>query len=42
MPYLDYNEKEGVVVAADITSEANDRRQMLPMLEKKRWSLIRR
>jgi len=28
------DEKEGVIVAADITSEANDKRQMLPMLEK--------
>jgi hypothetical protein len=28
------DEKEGVIVAAGITSEANDKRQMLPMLEK--------
>ena len=28
------DEKEGVIVAADISSEANDKRQMLPMLEK--------
>lgn len=28
------DEKEGVIVAAEITSEANDKRQMLPMLEK--------
>ncbi|GFP26247.1 transposase, partial [Candidatus Hakubella thermalkaliphila] len=28
------DEKEGVIVAADITSEANDKRQLLPMLEK--------
>ena len=28
------DEKEGVIVAADVTSEANDKRQMLPMLEK--------
>lgn len=28
------DEKEGVIVAADITSEANDKRQMLPVLEK--------
>ena len=28
------DEKEGVIVAADITSEANDKRQMLPMLER--------
>jgi len=28
------DKKEGVIVAADITSEANDKKQMLPMLEK--------
>ncbi|GFP21431.1 transposase [Candidatus Hakubella thermalkaliphila] len=28
------DEKERVIVAADITSEANDKRQLLPMLEK--------
>jgi len=28
------DEKEGVIVAAEITNEANDKRQMLPMLEK--------
>jgi transposase len=28
------DEKEGIIVAADITSEANDKMQMLPMLEK--------
>lgn len=28
------DEKEGVIVAADITGQANDKRQMLPMLEK--------
>lgn len=28
------DEKEGVIVAADITSEADDKRQMLPMLKK--------
>ena len=28
------DEKEGVIVAAEISSEANDKRQMLPMLEK--------
>jgi hypothetical protein len=28
------DEKEGVIVAAEITSEANDKKQMLPMLEK--------
>ena len=28
------DEKEGVIVAADIISEANDKRQMLPILEK--------
>jgi transposase len=28
------DEKEGVIVAADITSEANDKKQLLPMLEK--------
>ena len=28
------DEKEGVIVATGITSEANDKRQMLPMLEK--------
>jgi transposase len=27
------DEKEGVIVAAEITNEANDKRQMLPMLE---------
>jgi len=28
------DEKEGVIVAAEITNEANDKKQMLPMLEK--------
>jgi len=28
------DEQEGVIVAAEITSEANDKKQMLPMLEK--------
>jgi len=28
------DEKEGVIVAAEVTNEANDKKQMLPMLEK--------
>jgi transposase len=28
------DEKEGVIVAAEVTNEANDKRQMLPMLKK--------